>query len=420
MRAIFTLVMVLVAGAPSLLAEAQETGRLTSTSTARSPARPTPRTTRVRTSSAASARSVRVQERRRRRRAAAARRRARRRRVEKPPPPPAPAFEPMGPPLPPDAGVIDAGESADAGEARSTPRERGPLIEPVQQVWEGLGDTVSVFVPTARLRSLTDPLILLLLIGLGMLVSTGAARLRPRLAEQGILPRLIGFLHVAGRFAALVLAGILLVRAAPDWLRPALPWVLLAAAVAVGWSARDLLPDLLAGGVLLSERRIRPGAFIQGGGFAGTVDQMGIRATWLRDDVGRRVSVPNRRLLTGPVVISPGRDADYRTRVRLPGAPPSEAARPAIVAAVVCSPLVPVGATPEVLQDVDDPSLWHIRVRLRRRNDGPRFDGELRGRVLAFVAAEQARGSARTREAPGERAPSHRGHDRAHGGRTDA
>ena len=49
----------------------------------------------------------------------------------------------------------------------------------------------------------------------------------------------------------------------PLSLRPAVPWVLVAAGVALGWSARDMLRDILAAVVLLVERRLRPGIRIR-------------------------------------------------------------------------------------------------------------------------------------------------------------
>ena len=306
-------------------------------------------------------------------------------------PPPPPTVADAGVLVSMDAGVPDGGAAAPVGPpAPPPPSADGPSMGPIQQVWEQLGDTVSVFVPTARLRSLTDPVLLVLLIGFGLLISVGAARLRRRLAERGFLPRVAAFLHMAGRFVSLVLIGILFVRAAPSWLRPALPWVLLAASVAVGWSARDLLPDLLAGGVLLSERRVTVGVWISGDDFAGTVEQLGLRGTWLRDELGRRVSVPNRRLLAGadrhrlaPREPTPGPSsvADRRRPAARPPGGHSGRGQFAVGTGGGETCASPRSRRPCGL------ALGCTAAPVRRCARG--FDGELTGRTTAFLHAER-------------------------------
>ena len=290
----------------------------------------------------------------------------------------------------PDAGVVpDAGFSPDAGSFDAGLTTPAPVFDQTaQRVWEELGESVSIFVPTARLRSLTDPVLLALLIGLSLLISGGAGHLRPYFARDGLLPRLLGFLHMAGRFAALALTVLLLVRASPDWLRPAVPWVLLAAAVAVGWSARDLLPDLLAGGVLFYERRVRRGVWLSAEGLSGTVERLGLRATWLTDELGQQVAVPNRRLLTQAVIVADQARAWHETRLRIASRDQRDVRR-VLAHAVATSVWVVLGSKVELSQDVDDPAVWHVRVCLRHRRDQSRFDGELRGRVAAMMAVDR-------------------------------
>ncbi|MBT8469329.1 MAG: mechanosensitive ion channel family protein, partial [Deltaproteobacteria bacterium] len=63
-------------------------------------------------------------------------------------------------------------------------------------------------------------------------------------------------------------------------------------ALVVGWSVRDLFADLVAGAILAAERRVKKGMWVSGDGFQGTVEGRSLRATWLRDGQGHRITVP--------------------------------------------------------------------------------------------------------------------------------
>ena len=296
----------------------------------------------------------------------------------------------------PDAGTA---ASPDAGIAPAVVTPEPSAKAPALQVWEELGERVSTYVPSAHLTSLTDPLMLLGLIALALLVSSVAGRLQARLASRGILPRLLSSLALGGRVAVSLLVLIAVIRAAPPGLRPAVPWMLIAAAVAIGWSLRDLLPDFVAAAVILVERRVRPGTWLTAEGFAGTVDRVGLRTTWLQDRFGQRIAVPNRRLLGSTMSMAGER---HHARVRVDSASP-QAARRALREAVQTSPWVPVGAPLELRQDSETPALWYVTVRLRRREDGPRFDGELWMRVQAMLATSVAEQQSEAGDEAGDR-----------------
>jgi small-conductance mechanosensitive channel len=222
----------------------------------------------------------------------------------------------------------------------------------------------------------------------GLLLGSLLRRLREALPTAGALPRTLAITHGALRLAILVVFLALLTRLLPAWMSPALPWMVLAAAAALGWSARDVLPDAVAGVVLAFERRIRRGVWLSGEGFAGTVEGLGIRATTLRDARGHRVSIPNRRLLSAPVVSDTSVGSEHEVTLRIPMEQPAARIRRALHDAVLLSPWVPPDARPVVLRDPDEPALWHVRSSLLEIRFAARFEGELLERAEEILAHE--------------------------------
>src|SRR5690606_12564941 len=89
----------------------------------------------------------------------------------------------------------------------------------------------------------------------------------------------------------------------PHELLPVLTFVICAAGAAIGWSTRDVAADYLAGLTLFVERRLKRGAYVVTGDYAGVVKHVGLRVTWIRDPSGLRVAVPNRKLLAEPLLL---------------------------------------------------------------------------------------------------------------------
>jgi small-conductance mechanosensitive channel len=184
-----------------------------------------------------------------------------------------------------------------------------------------------------------------------------------------------------------ILAAMLLLILAIAWLpNDALPFALLAAALAFGWSLRDVLPDLIGGAVLAFERRVRTGMWLSGDGFAGVVERVGLRATWLRDATDRRVAVPNRTLVSSPITSDANRWPTREVLVRFQTDAPAEIVRRAIVDAVLASPWTPLSELPSVQRDGGDPTVWHVRARVLDLSFANRFEGELLERAEAMLA----------------------------------
>lgn len=147
----------------------------------------------------------------------------------------------------------------------------------------------------------TSVVLLVLFLAFALWASRALRKSREKLPSEGLIPRVARWAQLAARAASLFLALQLVFRFLPGSMSPAVPWMIVAAAAAIGWSARDFLPDLLAGFVLGIERKIRPGEWIAGDAHAGTVEWVGLRATAIRDARGQLIFVPNRYLIQKPV-----------------------------------------------------------------------------------------------------------------------
>lgn len=218
------------------------------------------------------------------------------------------------------------------------------------------------------------------LVALVLLALLGTAlvqRTRDVLPATGVVPRTLAAFHFALRLLVLFTVLALVARLLPSWIGPALPWVLLAAAAALGWSTRDLLPDFVAGLVLLLERKLRRGVWVATDGCAGKIERIGLRATWLRDSRGFRVAVPNRRLLVAPVASVSAVGVEHEVSLRIATEVPAAKIRQALFDAVLLSPWVPPDASPMISRDTDQPSTWRVRSRLLDMNYAARFEGSL-------------------------------------------
>ncbi|MBX3248322.1 MAG: mechanosensitive ion channel [Myxococcales bacterium] len=233
---------------------------------------------------------------------------------------------------------------------------------------------------------------LLLIFGVAITLAIGLRRVRDGFPEHGVIPALLAFLHLALRLTVVALAAAFVLRLVPARLALAALLVLGASAVAIGWSARDVLPDLLAGFVLVFERRVRPGTWVTAASFAGQVHRLGFRVTRLRDAQGRQVDVPNRHLLTAPVTTGGTHEREHEVELHLETSLSASAVRGALRDAVLASPWVFPGAEPIVLRDPDVPERWRVRGRLLEARYGARFEGELLERAEALLAHPDASG----------------------------
>lgn len=224
------------------------------------------------------------------------------------------------------------------------------------------------------------------------LVAVGAVlfivgRARSWITTNIPLRRVLGALGLVLRLTAfaLLLAIVLeLLPSGQNWIL----WSLAVLALVIGWSVRDLFADLVAGGILAAERRVRKGMWVSGDGFQGTVEGRTLRATWLRDGQGHRLTVPNRAMVSAPMVYDAGADAEHEVEVRLEGYQDAGKVRLALTDAILSSPWVLAGATPVVLRDPADPVVWRVRTKLLEPRFSVHFEGELLERVEDLLRYE--------------------------------
>jgi small-conductance mechanosensitive channel len=113
---------------------------------------------------------------------------------------------------------------------------------------------------------------------------------------------------VLGRLAqaSMVFVGLLvaLVISVPGFTPGQLVGMLGLSSVAIGFAFRDILQNFLAGILLLLTEPFRIGDQIIMGGHEGTVEDIQIRATFVRTYDGRRIVIPNSDLFTNSVTIN--------------------------------------------------------------------------------------------------------------------
>lgn len=257
---------------------------------------------------------------------------------------------------------------------------RLPILDELQRVTREKLDPSDPDSPVARV---------LLGLGLGALVwllGTWAERGRQQLGTTGLIPTVLGLLaRVAGLAAAAVVVWgtvALFPKVAPE-----IRWgLVIGVGAVVVFAARGVLPDAFSGLVLVLERRILPGMRVEGEAFAGSVLRIGWRSTHLRGSRGL-VEVPNRRLLSAPVRVTPA--AEHELVLHLDPDRPVERLRRSIEDAVIASAWTAPRAGVRVHRDARDPRRWVVRVRLLEPSFAPRFDAQLPERLEAVLGLER-------------------------------
>lgn len=207
-------------------------------------------------------------------------------------------------------------------------------------------------------------------------------RIRQRFSPDGVIPSGLRAMTLTLRLTIFAIVLTLVARLMPSALRPGVLVAVLALCAAVGFgTAWLLLPDLLAGALLLVDSRVRRGEWIVGSGFSGHVERIGPTVTRFRSPQGSVLLVPNRLLARSPIQRGVRRGHFVEVEVRAPVDASSSMLRKAISESVLCSPYVPPDPQLTLTRDPQDPLRWHVRVRLTHARFAAVFQGELLERV---------------------------------------
>lgn len=87
--------------------------------------------------------------------------------------------------------------------------------------------------------------------------------------------------------------------------------------VGIGFGLQELVANFISGILLVFERTLRPGDFVEVSGQRGTLTQMGMRATVLRNIDNIELFVPNKTLLTSNVATYTLTDRTVRRTIRV-------------------------------------------------------------------------------------------------------
>jgi len=220
---------------------------------------------------------------------------------------------------------------------------------------------------------------------LALAFSQAAAMPLKVLESSGLIP----FVLRLGVFAGRLVAGMALIATffllLPESLLPAVPWVLVAAGVALGWSARDMLRDLLAASVLLLERRIRPGIRLKTEQHAGIVTRMGFRAVFIASDAGDELGLPNRIFLSKSYSLDDDPHFPMEIKLRIQSTQSTDQIRDALVEMALFSPFLAPGHRPEAVRDPENATIWNLKCRLLSTAFVKAFEGALEEQIEASL-----------------------------------
>lgn len=160
-------------------------------------------------------------------------------------------------------------------------------------------------------------LLTLLVISLGFLISWYLQRLLGRqLRRRNMDPNVTQVIQRIMFYAVLVLLFITVL----GMLRipmTALAFISGAVAIGIGFGAQNIINNLISGWILMSERPVRIGDFVEIDSHRGIVEVIGNRSTRIRRIDGVHLLVPNSQMLERVVVNWTLVDKNFRTTVRV-------------------------------------------------------------------------------------------------------
>ena len=263
------------------------------------------------------------------------------------------------------------------------------------QIWAEVSPTIaflnSVELWEAARKSVDEPLKMItlghLLMAVGMLVITFAlSRNLPGLLEITILERLP--LDKGGRYAIsfivrylVGLLGTLFTFQVAGFSWSSVQWLAAGLTVGLGFGLQEIFANLVSGIIILIERPIRVGDMVTVNNTTGTVTQMQLRATTIRDLDLRELIVPNKKFITEDVMNWTLSDQISRMILNVGVAYKSdtELVQSTLLAAARKHPLIVRYPQPEVVfREFGDSTLnFELRVMIPRRDLYAKLQHEL-------------------------------------------
>lgn len=204
--------------------------------------------------------------------------------------------------------------------------ERFRLLRPIHSLGTQVLD-VGIDVGEVSI-DLGDVLVFLVSIWLAYWAARAVRRvLRDELPSHAGLPRGVGNSIASLSYYGVLLLGALLALSAAGFKVGQLVLVFGALGVGIGFGLQNVVANFVAGLVLMFERPIQPGDMIETGTAAGTVREIGLRATTIRTYDGADVVVPNGTLLSANLVNWTMYDRSRRFEIAVSAAYGSEPAK---------------------------------------------------------------------------------------------
>jgi len=225
---------------------------------------------------------------------------------------------------------------------------------------------------------------------LGLILAIGASAFIPHLRSTGILPLLARGAVFAGRLLAILFGISAILAALPASFDPAIPYMLIALGLTIGWSSKELIQDLAAGAVLLIERKIRIGVRLTSENHSGVVVHLGFRAVYLDTGQGGITTVPNRALTAASFSLDPVSDPPVTVRLRIidPIAPTE--VHKNLCSMALMSPFVAPSYRPTVAQSDENSEMWDVTCRLLRTSHEHRFKGAMEHLIQRYIESSSS------------------------------
>ncbi|QNP40672.1 mechanosensitive ion channel family protein [Lysobacter solisilvae (ex Woo and Kim 2020)] len=222
-----------------------------------------------------------------------------------------------------------------------------------------------------------------LILLLGMWLAKRLSRAMDRAFERGHMEATLrGFLRNIAYAAMLV---VVIVAALQSLGVPttSVMAVLGAAGLAIGLALKDSLSNIASGVMLIVQRPIHVGDFVQAAGLEGTVEQIRVFQTRMRTIDNRVIVIPNSLITTAPII---NFTANPRRRVDLPVGVGYEddlkVAREVLLAAAAANPKVLADPVPEVWVTALAES--SVNIELRAWVDTPNY-GVVRSELMEAI-----------------------------------